>query len=121
MIQSSSGVVTGMATHSSVRSPRGAKSKGKANASPQLVAPAVAGPGVSTRSHGVRKGHTVHLGAATGLVHSVVKGRALVHWISGAESWHPCRNLVVVRALGRLKLSPRPQSPVPRFLSEALG
>lgn len=51
----------------------------------------------------VMRGHTVHCGSAIGRVESVLKGEALVHWISGAETFEPCSRLTVQRAIGRVK------------------
>lgn len=53
----------------------------------------------------VRTGHTVHMGAATGLVTACGKGRAQVRWISGVQSTHDCQRLQVVRHLGRVQLN----------------
>lgn len=51
----------------------------------------------------VHTGHTVHLGSCVGRVEKVCKGRAIVHWISGAETEESCSRLTVQRAIGRVK------------------
>lgn len=50
----------------------------------------------------IHTGHTVHLGAAIGRVEAVKRGRATVHWISGAETSEACSRLTVQRSLGRV-------------------
>lgn len=66
----------------------------------------------------IRRGHTVHLGASTGLVEGVYRGFATVRWISGVTQYVACDRLTVVRSLGVLSAGVRER--VPAFLSGAL-
>lgn len=59
-------------------------------------------PGLDRFGLRVQRGHTVHRGAALGLVYQVHGELARVHWCGGVEDWSRCDRLEVNQFVGRV-------------------